>query len=185
MKGRPHMDPRINYKALVLDESYFPVQIIDWRHAIRLFFSGRAEIVEHHENAVIRSPSQSFKLPKVMRIFQKVLGLSCVKFNRHNIFLRDNFTCQYCGTSGHPSVLSLDHVIPKSRGGKSDWQNIVTACFTCNNFKSDRLPDECGLKLRKIPARPDWGPLWGIKLSHSELEWWENWMKGRRYKNVI
>src|SRR5690554_2509484 len=131
-------------KALVLDSTYFPVQIIDWKKAMILFFTQRAEVVDFHEDIEIRSTSASFKLPKVLRLFQKVnqaAGFkSGVKFNRGNVFYRDKFTCQYCLQKFKEVELTLDHVMPKSRGGKTSWDNIVTSCHPCNNKKADKTP---------------------------------------------
>lgn len=162
-------------KALVLDATYFPVQIIDWKKAMVLFFTERAEVVDYHEDIEIRSTSQSFKLPKVLRLFQKVNQLTQVKFNRSNIFHRDKYLCQYCGEKFQEVELTLDHVLPKSRGGRTDWENIVTSCHSCNNRKADRTPEECGFILLKKPFKPKWTPMLAFKLSQSDHLLFQNW----------
>lgn len=167
----------MDYKALVLDQTYYPIQIVDWKDAMRLFFSGRAEVVEHHEQSNIRSPRASYKVPKVLRVFQKVFAPRDVRFNRFNVFLRDDYTCQYCSFKGLHTELTLDHVFPKSRGGKTHWDNIVTCCFTCNNKKADRTPAECSMRLKKTPKKPHWGPLWGVRLNDHEAQWWRDWIR--------
>lgn len=162
-------------KALVLDSTYFPVQIIDWKKAMVLFFTGRAEVVDYHEDIEIRSTQDSYKLPKVLRLFQKVNKLGQVKFNRANVFYRDRFKCQYCGDKFLAVELTLDHVMPKSRGGKTNWENIVSSCHPCNNKKADRTPQECGLKLPREPKQPKWSPMVAFRLSQKEKSLFGNW----------
>lgn len=164
------------YKALLLDSSYYPIQILDWRKAMVLFFTGRAEVVEHHEKIKIRSTSDQFKLPKVMRLFCSFKRLSRVKFNRANVFMRDKYRCQYCGGKFTREELTFDHVLPKSRGGRTSWENIVTSCHACNNKKADRTPEECGFSLLKKPLEPKWNALMGLKLSRSEAMLWSTWI---------
>jgi 5-methylcytosine-specific restriction endonuclease McrA len=115
-------------QTLLLDSTYYPLQMIDWKKALSLFFTERAEVVEHHLDVDIKSTNDSYKLPKVMRLFCKIGDIHTVKFNRLNVFYRDNFTCQYCQGKFKSKELTLDHVYPKSRGGPSDWENIVSAC---------------------------------------------------------
>lgn len=162
-------------QTLLLDSSYFPLQMIDWKKALTLFFTERAEVVEHHADVIIRSPRENFKLPKVMRLFCKVGNLNNVKFNRVNVFYRDNFTCQYCRTKFKASELTLDHVYPKSKGGKSEWTNIVTACGKCNNKKADKLPNECSMKPIRAPQEPKWITIFLLKLGHQEKDIWRDW----------
>lgn len=162
-------------KALVLDATYYPVQIIDWKKAMILFFTDRAEVVDYHEDIEIRSTSSSFKLPKVLRLYQKVNKLTQVKFNRSNVFYRDKFICQYCSQKFKEVELTLDHVMPKSRNGKTSWENIVTSCHPCNNKKANRTPRECGFKLLNNPRQPNWTPMMAFRLTSSEKSLFENW----------
>ena len=164
------------YKALLLDSSYYPIQIIDWKKAMILFFTGRAEVVELHEDINISSPKQNYRLPSVLRLFSTFKSFTRVKFNRNNVFLRDKFTCQYCGKKHNRQDLTFDHVMPKSRGGKTNWHNIVTSCHTCNNKKADRTPEECGLKLVRRPYEPQWHPVIGLKLNQDEIVLWRPWI---------
>lgn len=162
-------------KALVLDASYFPVQIIDWKKAMILFFTERAEVVDYHEDIEIQSTSKSFKLPKVLRLFTKINTLTHVKFSRSNVFYRDKFMCQYCHQKFKESELTLDHVMPKSRGGKTNWENIVSSCHDCNNRKADRTPEECRLKLIKKPVEPKWTPMLAFRLTQLEHALFKDW----------
>lgn len=162
-------------QTLLLDSSYFPLQMIDWKKALSLFFTERAEVVEHHSDIEVRSTNQSYKLPKVMRLFCKVGDINVVKFNRLNVFYRDKFTCQYCSKPFKRGELTLDHVIPKSKGGLSNWENIVAACAPCNNKKGDKLPDECRMHPLKKPKEPKWISLFLLKLNSNEKDVWKDW----------
>jgi len=162
-------------KALVLDVSYFPVQIIDWKKAMVLFFTERAEVVDYHDDISISSTNRSFKLPKVLRLHTKIKSLTHVKFNRLNVFYRDKFLCQYCNQKFRASELTLDHVFPKSRGGKTSWDNIVSSCHDCNNKKADRTPEECNYKLLKKPVEPKWTPMMAFKMTKIEKKLFKDW----------
>ncbi len=162
-------------QTLLLDSTYYPLQMIDWKKALALFFTERAEVVEHHEDIHIKSPNAIFKLPKVMRLFCKMGKANSVKFNRINVFYRDNFTCQYCGNRFKTADLTLDHVYPKSRGGESSWENIVTACSPCNTKKADRLLDEINMKLKRKPLEPKWLSIFLKRLTNKEMDLWKDW----------
>jgi len=143
------------FKSLVLNYSYEPLQFCTARHAITMVFGGRAEELDS-AGYLVRTPSTSFELPTVIRVLKMVRrnrkkGLA---FSKKNILRRDNYTCQYCGISNHP--LTVDHVNPKSRGGKTTWTNIVVACKTCNLKKGDRTPLEVNMKLVRLPRKPDY-----------------------------
>lgn len=165
-------------KTLLLDSSFYPIQMIDWKKALTLFFTERAEIVEHHLDVEIRSTHESFKLPKVMRLFTKVGNVNIVKFNRLNVFYRDNFQCQYCGGKFARKDLTLDHVIPRSKDGKSEWTNIVSSCAPCNTRKADKLLKDLSFDLIKRPIEPKWMSLFLIKLGHKERRIWKEWFGG-------
>jgi 5-methylcytosine-specific restriction endonuclease McrA len=162
-------------QTLLLDSSYFPLQMIDWKKALSLFFTERAEVVEHHDNVVINSTSKSYQLPKVMRLFCKLGKMNEVRFNRLNVFYRDGFTCQYCNTKFRAEELTFDHVHPKSKGGETSWENIVTACEKCNCKKSDHLAHECGMVPLKTPREPKWMSMFLLKLNQREKSIWKDW----------
>lgn len=162
-------------QTLLLDASFYPIQMIDWKKALTLFFTERAEVVEHHKDIEVRSTHDSFKLPKVMRLFYKVTNVNFVKFNRLNVFYRDNFQCQYCGGHFKRKELTLDHVHPKSKGGKTEWTNIVSACGPCNSKKADKVLKDSKMKLLKKPVEPKWMSLFLIKLGHKDKSVWHDW----------
>ena len=162
-------------KTLLLDSSYYPIEMIDWKKALSLFFTERAEVVDYHENISISSTNKKYQLPKVMRLFCKVGKISEVKFNRMNIFYRDSFTCQYCNIRFNSKDLTLDHVHPKSKGGETSWTNIVTACEKCNCKKKAYFPKECGMYPLSKPREPKWMAMFLLKLSNKEKKLWKNW----------
>ena len=163
-------------KALLLDSSYYPIQIIDWKRAMILFFTGRAEVVELHNNVEIKSTNESYQLPKVMRLFGSFKNFSKVKFNRANVFFRDKHTCQYCYKKFQADHLTFDHVIPRSRGGPTTWENIVTSCAECNNEKAARTPQEWGKTLLRKPFKPKWTPMMALRLTKPELRLFSSWI---------
>lgn len=128
--------------VLVLNASYEPIHICDVRRAIKLIFKGIAS-AEDESDIVIRSTRFSIRLPLVIRLHCYVhIPHRLVKFSRKNVLLRDRYQCQYCGKSFPSVLLTLDHVIPSSREGKTCWENVVTACQECNHKKGSRTPSE-------------------------------------------
>jgi 5-methylcytosine-specific restriction endonuclease McrA len=102
-----------------------------------------------------------------------------VRFSRINIYARDNFTCQYCGDRHPRSELNLDHVVPRSLGGRSTWENVVCSCLECNRLKGGRTPSQAGITLRRPPMRPRWTPLMNLMLSSARYNEW------RPFLNVV
>lgn len=150
-------------KALILDANYYPIRIVDWQKAMILFFTDRAQVVDYHEDIQIHSSTRSFKLPKVLRLYSKITNLAHIKFNRENLFTRDDYQCQYCYKEFVKKDLTFDHVFPKSRGGSTSWTNIVACCAPCNSKKADKTPKEAGMRLLKKPIEPKWTPFYGLK----------------------
>jgi 5-methylcytosine-specific restriction endonuclease McrA len=144
-------------KSLVLNYSYEPLQFCSAKRAIVMIFNGRAEPIES-DRYVVRSPTTIFKVPTVIRVLNivKRSKFRDVSFSKKNILRRDNFTCQYCGSTD--KSLTVDHVIPKSRGGKSNWINVVVACKPCNLTKGNQTPLEKGMRLLTKPSQP--GSFW-------------------------
>ena len=167
------------HQTLLLDSSFYPIQMIDWKKALTLFFTQRAEVVENHTDVIVRSTHDSYQLPKVMRLFCKVGNITSVKFNRLNVFYRDDFTCQYCRGPFKARELTLDHVIPKSKGGDTSWDNIVSACAPCNNKKADKLPHQTTMKPLKQPKEPKRGAMFILRLSRKEKLLWQDWFSFR------
>lgn len=141
---------------LVLDQSYQPIKIVSWMKAITLVLSGKAELVETEDMIPIHSVNQTFQLSSIIRIFKNIVHTKSthISFTRHNIFLRDQWKCQYCHKQLKTHQLNWDHVLPRSRGGATVWENIVAACYPCNTKKADRTPEEAGMKLLKRPSKP-------------------------------
>jgi 5-methylcytosine-specific restriction endonuclease McrA len=144
--------------VLLLDSTYEPLRIISWEDAMQMVVTGDGEIIEVHEDKVIRSATQEWKMPSVVRQFKKFKRVGEVNFNRINVFMRDSFTCQYCTVKKKACHLTFDHVLPRDQGGKTTWENIVAACKPCNSFKDNRTPEQAKMKLLKKPERPKWLP---------------------------
>ena len=138
--------------VLVLNASYEPLNVCSVRRAHVLVHKGRAELVEKLERP-LRSASGAFPWPHVIRLLEYVRVPRAVqrKISRRALFARDDWRCQYCGSGGK---LTLDHVVPRSRGGDSVWENVVTSCAPCNLRKGNRLVDEVRMHLRRQPRPP-------------------------------
>lgn len=136
--------------VLVLNASYEPLNITTWRRAMVMLLKGKAEGLEHDPLRPIRP---DLLLPTVIRLRQFVrVPYKQVPLTRRNVLQRDGYVCQYCGFQGEP--LSIDHVMPRSRGGGDIWENVTTACLPCNVRKGNRTPREAGMALRREPRRP-------------------------------
>jgi 5-methylcytosine-specific restriction endonuclease McrA len=162
--------------VLVLNGTYEPLHFTDARRAITLLLSGKAESVEPSPR-VVRSPSRSFPLPSVIRlvIYIRRPFVERVAFNKKNILRRDHYTCQYCGRRG--DRLTVDHVLPRSRGGDTTWLNVVAACLRCNLRKGNRTLEESAMALVRVPAQPQF--LFSVQLlrhPHASL-FLEAWRK--------
>lgn len=157
-------------RTLLLNQGYEPISVISWRRAICLMTLGKVEVVETYDRDV-RSVRLVFKMPAVVRLLRAVgcLRDQPVRFSRQNVLARDRWTCQYCGARPPLSELTYDHVVPRSRGGKTAWENIVTACVECNTRKANRTPAQAGMQLRKPPVRPRWVPVFTIEISRSSM----------------
>ena len=141
--------------ALVLNAdyrplSYYPLSLWSWQDSIKSVFLNRVSIVNYYDR-VVRSPSFSMKLPSVIALKDYIQPLRNPNFTRFNVFLRDKFSCQYCGSKNE---LTFDHLLPRSKGGKTNWENVVTACSNCNVQKGGRLLEKSGMKLVTLPFAP-------------------------------
>ncbi len=141
--------------TLLLNATFEPIKVVSWQRAMTLWCQGKVEIVEHHDREV-RAVTFSFRLPSIVRLLRyvKVRNLHQVKFSRSNIYVRDEYTCQYCTETFAPEHLTFDHVVPVSRGGRRSWDNIVTACQDCNSRKDNRTPEQAGMVLLRQPRKP-------------------------------
>lgn len=142
--------------VLVLNASYEPLNVVSVRRAIVLLLKEKAELLEAAE-AQIRAEQIAFQRPLVIRLVMYVRiprRLLTLPLTRRNVLKRDNYTCQYCGNRLDKSELTLDHILPRSRGGEHTWENLVAACAPCNRRKGDNLPDEIGMPLMRNPYKP-------------------------------
>lgn len=147
-----------NCPALVLNAdfrplSYFPLSLWPWQDAIKAVFLDRVNVVSEYDT-VVHSPSFEFRLPSVISLKKFAPTDRSPAFTRFNVFLRDHFTCQYCAISQSANDLTFDHVVPRSRGGRTTWENVTTACSVCNLRKANKTPQEAGMALRRVPAKP-------------------------------
>ena len=189
----------LDSSVLVLNRLYMAVNVVSARRAFILLCKEAAEVVALEDDRYnsynfeswidvsrardrwkddgfewVRAVSFDIMVPKVIRLlFYDRLPQTRVKFNRRNIFARDENRCQYCGKRFPTSELSLDHVIPRSRGGRTIWENVVCSCAGCNARKGGRLPEEAGLSLVRKPARPRRSPVIRLKLRSTKYQSWK------------
>ena len=184
--------------VLVLNRLWQAVNVCTARRALTLLFEGRAQVVyeeaggqfetfdfsrwrsfskEHESEDLISTVSFNIGIPRVILlvVFDRFPKKE-VKFTRHNIFARDKNTCQYCGKVFDRSDLNLDHVVPRERGGPTNWENIVCSCIPCNTRKANRTPKEAGIQLIRPPVRPKWRPFMQIKLRTNIHESWKHFL---------
>ncbi|MFM1802207.1 MAG: hypothetical protein RJA81_1559 [Planctomycetota bacterium] len=186
--------------VLVLNRIYMAVQVISVKRALSMIYKGDAEIILvqdngyfesfdfHHwverslermgswdpEDDVLRSVHFELEAPRIIRLLTyDRLPKQRIKFNRRNLFARDGNRCQYCNKKFSPQELSMDHVVPRSRGGPATWENIVTACLRCNVRKGGRTPQGAGMPLVRKPERPKTSPLLNVKLSNRKYASWK------------
>ena len=137
------------HRVLVLNSSFAPINITSWRRAMVLLYKGKANGMEYDGTRI----NGKYPLPEIIKLTRYVLvPYSEIVLSRKNIYLRDNHTCQYCGRVG--GNLTIDHIIPRSRGGRESWENMAVCCARCNNRKGDRTLAEADMKLIGMPYRP-------------------------------
>jgi 5-methylcytosine-specific restriction endonuclease McrA len=142
-------------RTLMLTPWMAPYRVISWERAIVLLYLGKVEVLEEYDER-IRAPSITLRTPAVVRLTKaRVSNKNKVRFSRMNVFLRDGFRCQYCGEKKSMDELNYDHVLPRVRGGKTVWENIVTSCYSCNDRKGGRTPEETGMTLLRRPYKPN------------------------------
>ena len=146
----PESCPALVLNADYTPLSYYPLSLWPWQTSIKAMFLERVDVVAHY-NREVHSPSRAMKLPSVIALKQFVRPSQFPAFTRFNLFLRDKFTCQYCGKLRD---LTFDHVVPRAQGGRTTWENVVTACSPCNLKKANKSLRNSGLKLRRAPERP-------------------------------
>lgn len=189
--------------VLVLNSGWAVVRIAPVRRVISLVYRGLAEVVNPDDfgtydfemwkglsrgddNGCIRAVNFKLRVPEIIRLsFFNGRKLRKVRFTRRNIFERDNYTCQYCGGRLHARDLTLDHVIPRCRGGGATWRNLVVACFECNDRKGSRLVAEAGMKLLRPPQKPKWSTYLAIRRGKGNHETWQKFLDSAGWDTEI
>lgn len=168
----------VNLSVLVLNQNYVPLNVCNVRRAVRLLYKGKAEMLENGQGD-LHTISKIIPMPSVIRLIYMVKKpLKARKLSRREVFARDKFTCQYCGVKG--LTLTLDHVVPKHKGGPHLWENITSACIRCNHKKAGMTPVEAGMKLLSEPKAPRPNPYYIFRY-YNILEEWEKfipWSQG-------
>jgi 5-methylcytosine-specific restriction endonuclease McrA len=194
--------PALGLSVLVLNRSFVAVHVTNVRRAITLLFRDLAEVVDveegqygaysfeswrelsalqaalaHPHHDWVRGVGFDLRAPRVIRLVSCDRGpRQGLRFNRRNVFARDGNQCQYCGQSFPTSELSLDHVVPRSRGGMTSWENIVCACVACNVRKGGRTPQEARMNLIRLPVKPKRSPLLSLKLGNPKYASWKSFV---------
>lgn len=164
-------------RVLVLDSFYRPIGVRSWQRAVCMLYTGAAEAIEAYDD-VLRSPSMTMRMPCVIRVLRKTkTRKQSIKFSRQNVICRDGSTCQYCRKELPAEDLNYDHVWPRSRGGKTNWENVVTSCYPCNSKKGNRTPEEAGMTLLRTPRKPVWLPITAKRYNvYSMPEQWKPYL---------
>ena len=154
--------------TLLLNSTFEPLIVVPWKKAITMVLLEKVEVIEEYERW-IRGVTLALRLPAVVRLNRYVRRKTpLVKFSRQNLYFRDRGTCQYCGVSFDFKELTYDHVVPRSRGGQTEWTNVVTCCGVCNLRKGGRTPEEADMFLIRKPRVPIWIPLLTVSLGLEE-----------------
>lgn len=192
----------LNSSVLVLNRFYMVIRVVNVRRAMTLLYRSCAEVIsidngsyfnydfetwcelsqitsldKQDEEEYIRAVNFEIQVPRIVRLtrYDKV-PRSVVRFNRKNLFARDDHRCQYCGQAKPTSQLSLDHVVPRSMGGRTSWENIVCSCTSCNSRKGGRTPEQAGMDLLKIPRRPLNSPAMVLPLDDPRYSSWRSFV---------
>jgi 5-methylcytosine-specific restriction endonuclease McrA len=165
---------------LVLDAGYQPIRIIRWQRAICMSFLDKVEVLANYA-FMIPTASSDYPTPAVVRLLTQLrFRPQVVRFSRRNVYIRDDYRCQYCGEPFAAADLTLDHVVPRVAGGKTSWTNVVAACRPCNRRKGGRTPEQAGLQLPRPPTRPRWSPAALLpRLPEQVPEAWQSWIFSR------
>jgi len=166
------------YQTLILNQQYRAHEVIDWKDAVTRMFSGKVEVLVQYDEVLAHIDRQTLStFPELKRALRQVIGTDAeeltikvpavavlrrkisatktgVKFSKINVCLRDNFSCQFCGKKLPMSQLNYDHVVPRSQGGKTVWENVVMSCYSCNDKKRNRTPEQAGMPLLSVPVKP-------------------------------
>ena len=187
--------------TMVLDEGWLAIHTVSVRHALRLLATGAARGVvpesnetldferwmqlEVHGDHAIRSVRQSVRVPEIIVLTRyRGVPMRTPSFSRRNLMRRDRHQCQYCGIKPGIHELSIDHVMPRSRGGRSTWENCVLACRRCNRKKRNRTPIQAGMRLLAEPRAPRWSPFVEVPRAHLRPSW-ERFVDAKVWQNAV
>ena len=174
-------------ETLVLSNAYEPVARVSWQRALTLLFARKVEVVEEYEDWTVRSVTLELKVPSIVRFVKKIFGRKpVVRFSRENVFARDKGRCQYCLKAVSRAEATFDHVVPRSQGGHTRWENIVIACTPCNQKKGGRTPDQARMHLATWPSRPKRLPdvlRLTFSMNKDMPESWKYWLRSVSYWN--
>lgn len=150
-------------RCIVLNGDYTFLNTVDWRRALCLVMKGKTEVLKYANKVIRRADGSEIRVPLVMKLIKviRLIYRNKVPFTKKNVFIRDGFKCQYCGST---QELTIDHIIPRSRGGKNSFENCVAACKPCNNKKNNRTPREANMFVRKRPYAPTISEFFRIKM---------------------
>lgn len=194
----------LDCSVLVLNRFYMAIRVIDVRRAMTLLYRGCAEVItieddqytnydfenwcelselkaleKQPEEDYIKTPNRELQVPRIVRlVLYDRIPKSTVRFNRKTLFARDGYRCQYCGQTRPMSQLSLDHVVPRSQGGRTTWENVVCSCTTCNSRKGGRTPVQANMKLLSDPIRPSANPGIAVTLKDPRYQSWKTFLSG-------
>jgi 5-methylcytosine-specific restriction endonuclease McrA len=140
--------------TLLLNADHRPISVITWKEAMTFIVEDSVQVVAFYPDRFINSATQRWQIPCVIALKKYVRTRQVIPFSRKGVYTRDEHRCQYCGAEPDKKTLTLDHVVPKSRGGKKNYENIVTSCQPCNQKKANRTPLEAGMCLLNIPKKP-------------------------------
>ena len=189
----------LSHPTLVLNRNWQPIRIATVARALVMVFNGTARVVDPETfqtftwadwsrihprdgDRFVQAVTMRLKAPEVVVLndYDRV-PVNVVTFSRRNLFKRDHYVCQYCGRQAPPDELTIDHIVPRSQGGESTWENCVVACLDCNKRKGNRTPDQAGMRLRRKPMRPKWQPLYALR--EIRIESWSKFIS-EAYWNV-
>ena len=150
-------------RCVVLNGDYTFLNTVGWRRAVALVMKGKTEVLEYADHVIRCVDGSCMRIPAVMKLIKviRMIYKNKVPFTKKNVFIRDNHECQYCGSGDE---LTIDHIIPSSKGGKNNFENCVCACRPCNHKKGNRMPSECGIYPRKQPHAPTISEFFRIKM---------------------
>jgi 5-methylcytosine-specific restriction endonuclease McrA len=194
---------KLDESVLVLNKDFFAIHVTSARDAIAAVYKGAAKVIDenfilysydqwkgrskeiHNTDegtkyaGTVSSPTHYVFIPQVIQFNEtdgRIARTVSIRYSRYNIFLRDNFTCQYCGLTLPKSQLTIDHIIPRAQGGKSSFSNAVACCSNCNRLKADRTPEQAGMKLIRQPTEPKWKSYTGLAFDDVKKQYWNRFL---------